>query len=73
MVSVTAKVKLETKTQNGPDAFSLGFQPDYADGRNAEWAAFTPHLSLSMTVKREVAEHFQQGAAYTLTFTPSED
>jgi hypothetical protein len=73
MVAVTAKVQVSAKTQSGPDAFSLSFQPDYADGRNAEWAAFTPHLSLSMTVKREVADHFELNGRYTLTFTPSED
>lgn len=68
---VSAKVRL-TNRQNhqgddgGPAA--LTFQPDYADGRNQEWAEATPHLSLTMTVKQDVADFFEPGAAYTLYF-----
>lgn len=47
----------------------LRFFPDYDDGRNKEWAAATPALSLTMTVKPEVAERFEVGAHYTLTFS----
>lgn len=70
---VTAKVKLANKSelQHG-DQVGLSFAADYEDGRNAEWAAATPSLSLSMTVKAEVAEHFERGHAYTLTFEPSD-
>lgn len=71
-MAVTAKIRLTSKSlQNeGTDyeQFLLGFSPDYADDRNKEWALTTPTLSLSMTVKPEVADKFEQGAAYTLTF-----
>lgn len=73
MVEVTAKVKCSSKAPAWEGAARLSFEPDYQDGRNAEWAAATPHLSLSMTVVDSVAEHFEQGGKYTLTFTPTED
>lgn len=76
-MDVTAKVVVSSKqTANEGTAYEsvlLGFMPDYADGRNKEWSVATPALSLTMTVKPEVAEHFSQGAAYTLTFSPNED
>lgn len=65
---VTAKVELRSK-KPGYNGQILEFGPDYADGRNKEWAAATPSLSLSMTVIDSVAEHFIQGEKYTLTFS----
>ena len=64
---VTAKVVLQSK-QEMYGGIQLSFLPDYADGRNKEWAVATPNLSLSMTVKPEVAEMFETGSAYTLSF-----
>lgn len=72
---VTAKVKLGAKTapgHAGADSTTLSFYPDYADGRNQAWATTTPSLNLTMTVKNDVATHFIEGGAYTLTFTPDE-
>jgi len=70
---VTAKVKC-TRWEAGTDGqVLLVFQPDYADGRNKEWAKYTPALSLTMTVKDEAAAHFEHGQAYTLQFVPTED
>lgn len=70
---ITAKVKCtNTLTQHdGQVAVTIG--PDYDDGRNAEWAKYTPGLNLTMTVKEEVAGHFEVGRTYTLQFVPSED
>jgi hypothetical protein len=65
---ITAKVKLQRKEPNGEASVRLVFVPDYADGRNAEWAYYTPGLMLDMTVKGEVADRFEQGGAYTLQF-----
>lgn len=74
MIEVTAKIECTSKSlwQDGETA-SLSFAPDYADGRNAEWAAATPALNLSMTVKGGVSELFGQGRKYTLTFTPADE
>jgi hypothetical protein len=69
---VTAKIVCTTKSEMGEGdsrQTSMSFGPDYADGRNKEWAAATPALSLSMTVKGDVGDRFEQGKAYTLTFT----
>ena len=72
-MNVTAKVKVGAKTViAGQDSTTLSFYPDYADGRNKAWAAATPSLSLTMTVKNDVAACFTEGVAYTLTFTPDE-
>lgn len=68
---VTAKVVCSTKNESGEGDSRhavVTFQPNYADGRNAEWALATPHLSLSMTLKGAVADRFEQGKAYTLQF-----
>jgi hypothetical protein len=71
MSGITAKVTCVSKTEQGESAL-LTFGADYNDGRNAEWAYYTPALSLTMTVRGEVAERFEQGSHYTLTFEPSE-
>jgi hypothetical protein len=75
-MNVTAKVVVSGNVTTGQgtayEQVNLSFTPDYADGRNKEWAVATPGLSLSMTVKPEVAEHFPQGKAFTLTFTPED-
>lgn len=69
---VTAKVKCQTKNPAGEGQYLVTFQPDYADGKNKEWSLYTPSLSLSMTLKGEVADRFEQGKAYTLQFVESE-
>lgn len=71
MTAVTAKVECTSKSDQGW-ATVLSFQPDYKDGRNAEWAEATPSLVINMTVKTSVGEHFKQGGKYTLTFEPSD-
>lgn len=73
MTAVTAKVECTSRSVGWKDSVALTFSPDYADGRNAEWAEATPSLSLQMNVKADVAEHFQLNGKYTLTFEPSDD
>ena len=72
--NVTARVLLETKEAQAHDEtlVRLVFVPDYQDGRNAEWARFTPSLRLEMTVVDSVAEQFNTQTPYTLTFSPGE-
>lgn len=72
-MTTTAKITVQGKTSAGDGQTLLTFAPDYNDGRNKEWAKYTPALSLSMTVLDSVAEHFTPGKAYVLTFEPSED
>ena len=72
----TAKIKLTSKhliTRGAPpvvDEVGLQFHADYDDDRNQEWAKYTPALSVAMTVLPEVAERFEVGQAFTLTFEP---
>jgi len=74
-MSVTAKVTCHTKSESGDGdqrQAVVSFLPDYADGRNKQWSLYTPALSLSMTLKGSVADQFEVGKAYTLTFTPED-
>lgn len=77
-MSVTAKLVLTdispamgSDPQGQPDQYMLSLRADYDNGANAEWAKLTPSLSLSMTVKAEVAELFRKGG-YTMTLEPTE-
>ena len=69
---VTAKIICQSKTETGEGddrTATVTFAPDYADGRNAEWARWTPGLSLTIGLRGSVADRFEVGKAYTLTFT----
>lgn len=68
MAEITAKVKVY-KTPSYEGQVRLDFTGDYTDERNKEWAAATPVISATLVVRDDVAERFEQGAAYTLTFT----
>lgn len=68
---ITAKVVCSGWTATGEGEqrqVAVTFLPDYADGRNKEWSLYTPALSLSMTLKGDVADRFEPGKAYTLQF-----
>ena len=68
---ITAKVRCSYKTESGEGenrTARVSFQPDYQDGRNAEWAAATPSLTLEMTLNNQAADLFKAGTAYTLQF-----
>ena len=72
---VTAKIVCQTKQESGEGddrQVNVSFLPDYNDGRNKEWARYTPGLSLTMGLKGAVADRFEVGNAYTLTFAPEE-
>lgn len=68
---ITAKVWCNSKTESGTGEdrqVAVRFNADYRDGRNKEWARWTPSLDLSVTLKGEVADKFAIGQGYTLTF-----
>lgn len=84
--AVTAKVKIASTSVNTYQAYNsvtdkteevkqarVQFYADYMDGVNKAWAAATPTLNLDMTVNGEVADFFEQGGKYTLTFARNED
>lgn len=69
---ITAKIQCNLKQEYtvGEQRYAtLGFMPDYADGRNKEWAVNTPSLDIRMTVKGDIADRFELGKKYTLTFS----
>lgn len=74
--TITAKVRVNTVTLHGDgQSVGIGLGANYrADDNliNQEWAKYTPALSISMTVKAEVAENFPLGQAFLLTFTPED-
>jgi hypothetical protein len=68
MSKTTAVATLYTKGESRDGQTALAFSADYADERNKEWSKYTPALSVQMTVLDSVAEQFQQGGRYLLTF-----
>lgn len=68
MTQITAVATLYTKGESSLGQTSLAFSADYNDERNKEWAKYTPGLSIQMTVKDSVAEKFEKGGRYLLTF-----
>lgn len=68
-MAMTAKVKLYSISK-GAEQTQLSFSADYAEGRNKEWALNTPILNLTMSVKNGIAEDYNVGQAFTLTFEP---
>jgi len=67
-MAVTAKFKVARKTDMGW-AHEVELTPDYAEGKNSEWAAATPAGMIRLTIKNELAaEQFTEGASYTVTF-----
>jgi hypothetical protein len=67
-MKVTAKFKVNRATKMGW-ATEVEMTPDYADGRNAEWAELTPAGMCRLTIKNELAaQEFTEGRALTVTF-----
>jgi len=73
MSAITAKVKNTGKNMVASGETTLKFLPDYQDGRNKQWAKYTPALDFSLTVKNEVADLFELGGNYLVTFEPATD
>lgn len=70
---VTAKFNVSRITPMGqykePYCHEIELTPDYAQGRNKEWAEATPYGVIRLGVKNDVAEkHFKLGAKYTVMF-----
>jgi len=72
---VTAKIVVTSKTEQGEGdnrQVNVSFGADYADGRNKEWALYTPGLSLTMGLRGAVADQFEVGKSYELRFVEEE-
>ncbi|WP_104116959.1 hypothetical protein [Arthrobacter sp. B1805] len=73
MSKTTAVAKLTGKAASISGTVGLSFYADYNDERNKAWAKYTPALSISITVLESVAEQFEQGANYLVTFEAVDD
>lgn len=73
MSKTTAVATLSTKGASNAGQTQLSFNADSNDERNKAWAKYTPALSVIMHVTDAVAEQFEQGARYLLTFEKAED
>lgn len=74
-MKITAKVRCNSRSDVGdPDQDVVTFGADYLseDGQaiNADWARYTPAMSITMNVRKSVP--FVAGQAYTLTFDDGE-
>lgn len=71
-MAVTAKFKVSRKANMGW-ATEVELTPDYADGRNKEWAEATPAGMIRLTIKNSLAaEQFNEQDHYTVLFTKDE-
>lgn len=67
-MAVTAKFKVNRNTDM-TWAREVEMTPDYANGRNKEWAEATPSGMIRMTIKNEVASaQFKEGDPITVIF-----
>jgi len=69
-MAITAKFKV-SRVNDMEWAHEIELTPDYAQGRNAEWAEATPAGMIRMTVRNDVAaQQFTQGRPFTVIFDP---
>ena len=68
MAKVTAAATLHTKHASVDGVTGMIFAADYNDPRNKEWSKYTPVLSINMAVLDDVADEFQAGETYLVSF-----
>lgn len=67
-MAVTAKFRVNRKTDM-KWAHEVELVPDYADGKNKEWAEATPSGMIRLTIKNSLAaDQFEPNQGYTVTF-----
>jgi hypothetical protein len=74
-MSVNAKFKVQSITENsGYQCNEVLLVPDYAQGRNKDWAAATPSGTIRMNIGQDTAaiKQFAVGKAFTVTFEAEE-
>ena len=71
---ITAKAICNSKLITGAGEHRQAVVKFSADNspENKEWSLYTPILDLTMTLKGDVANRFEPGQAYTITFEPKE-
>lgn len=69
---ITARVRVSNKVPIDTTQSVVSFYGDYANGANNEWAIATPVLDFRMYMKTEVANNFNVGESYAVTFESRE-
>lgn len=71
MSQITAVLKCQ---KQAPTAYgtNVSFYPSYGPEENKAWADATPSAMIMLTVKNDVADKFEAGAEYLLTFQKRE-
>lgn len=64
-ITAVAKCQKYAPTDYGTN---INFYPNYGPEENKEWAEATPVFNLTMMVKNEVADRFEHGGDYLITF-----
>jgi hypothetical protein len=75
-MSVTAKFKVsEVVNGAGYQSSRVRLVPDYAQGRNKDWAAATPAGVFELYIGNDTAaiKEFTQDRAFTVTFDPDDE
>jgi len=74
MPNVTAKFKVTRITPwgYGSETSEVELTPDYAEGKNKDWADKTPSGVIRMTVRGEVVERFPLGQSFEIIFHPED-
>lgn len=67
----TAKMRVNRCVDMGW-GWELELTPDYAEGRNEEWAHKTPAGMVRLTIKGSMAAEIKVGQPYTVTFEPED-
>lgn len=76
-MTVSAKFKVQRVTPQSPitgkdgtlkDAAEVELVPDYAEGRNKDWAEYTPSGVIRLNVNGPALTQFVAGTAFTITF-----
>lgn len=68
MSKITAVGKVNKVPLTDGEQTALYFTPAYDNPANKEWAKWTPAMHLQMNVLNEVAEKFESGVEYLITF-----
>lgn len=75
-MTISAKFKVSEIVESaGYQANRVRLVPDYAQGRNKDWAAATPSGVIEMYIGRETAaiDQFTVGKAFTVLFEENDE
>lgn len=80
-MSISAKFKVQRVTPQSPitgkdgtlkQSAEVEMVPDYAEGRNKDWAEYTPSGVIRMNVNGPALDQLVVGQAFTVMFEPED-